>query len=206
MKASEITDSMRRAIHRTPNYQCEFNKGLPELRCQAKATVKCGHGWFCDAHGEYAAGHPEPVAASIVPVAVPLEQKPGKAKDWHFVIAGAPVGKPRQTQQDKWKQRPCVMRYRAWADKARAAAPPDLTDNPVGITMKVYLPMPKSWRKPLQDSLRGQPHRHKPDVDNLAKSAMDALFKRDEGVAILLIEKRWDDGLGPRIEITVIAP
>ncbi len=96
MKASEITDSMRRAIHRTPNYQCEFNKGFPAHRCQAKATVKCGNTWFCDTHGDYGAGQPDPVAAERLlretfrrastpvlepqtPVAVPLEQKPGKA-------------------------------------------------------------------------------------------------------------------------------
>lgn len=29
-----------------------------------------------------------------------------------------PVPKPRQTQADKWKQRPAVMRYRAFADEA----------------------------------------------------------------------------------------
>jgi len=32
-----------------------------------------------------------------------------------------PVPKPRQTRSDKWKQRPCVMRYRAFADEVRAA-------------------------------------------------------------------------------------
>jgi hypothetical protein len=30
-----------------------------------------------------------------------------------------PVPKPRQTRSDKWKQRPCVMAYRTFADELR---------------------------------------------------------------------------------------
>ncbi len=30
-----------------------------------------------------------------------------------------PVGKPRMTRRDKWKQRPPVMRYRMFCDEAR---------------------------------------------------------------------------------------
>lgn len=136
---------------------------------------------------------------------VPSDTAPNY-QTWHFVIPGAPVGKPRQTQSDKWKQRPCVMRYRAWADKARAAAPSDLTSQPLSVKAAFWLPMPKSWRKPYRDALRGNSHRHKPDIDNLVKSALDALFKRDECAAILFAEKRWDDGHGPRIELTITAP
>jgi len=45
-----------------------------------------------------------------------------------ITVPGNPVGKPRMTRKDKWAQRPCVLRYREWADRARAAA---------GITDKV---------------------------------------------------------------------
>ncbi|MGK4302143.1 RusA family crossover junction endodeoxyribonuclease, partial [Klebsiella pneumoniae] len=30
-----------------------------------------------------------------------------------------PIGKPRMTRADKWKQRPEVIRYRAFCDEAR---------------------------------------------------------------------------------------
>lgn len=30
-----------------------------------------------------------------------------------------PIGKPRMTRADKWKQRPAVMRYRAFCDEVR---------------------------------------------------------------------------------------
>ena len=29
------------------------------------------------------------------------------------------MGKPRMTQRDKWKKRPCVLRYHAFRDKMR---------------------------------------------------------------------------------------
>lgn len=32
-----------------------------------------------------------------------------------------PIGKPRMTRADKWKQRPPVMRYRAFAMKSACA-------------------------------------------------------------------------------------
>jgi len=120
-----------------------------------------------------------------------------------FVIHGAPVGKPRQTQRDKWAKRPCVMRYRAWTDKARAAAPANLTTQPLSVSWVAYLPFPQSWRQPLRDALRGGFHRHKPDRDNIDKAILDALFKQDCCVAIGSLEKRWDDGQGARIEVTV---
>lgn len=43
-------------------------------------------------------------------------------------------------------------------------------------------------------------HRAKPDRDNIDKALLDALFNDDSGIASGLIEKRWDDGNGPRIE------
>lgn len=121
-----------------------------------------------------------------------------------FTIHGQPVGKPRQTRRDVWKKRPCVMRYRAWADKARAAAPDSMPKEPSRLHIVAYLSFPKSWRPNLRKALTGQPHRHKPDADNIIKSCADALFSRDEGISRMLIEKYWDDGNGPRMEVTVI--
>jgi len=122
---------------------------------------------------------------------------------WLFTIPGAPMGKPRMTRRDKWKKRPAVVKYRNWADRARAAAPSDLPAEPISVSWVAYLPLPKSWRKPLQDAMRWQLHRHKPDRDNIDKALLDALFKNDAGVCQGTLEKRWDDGSGPRLEVTV---
>ena len=37
----------------------------------------------------------------------------------HMIYDITPCPKPRQTQSDKWKKRPPVLRYRAFADEVR---------------------------------------------------------------------------------------
>ena len=131
-----------------------------------------------------------------------------------FTIHGDPIGKPRMTRRDKWARRPCVLAYRAWADKARYA----LRSAPASIGVYVdgqfvaglyevswiaFIAMPASWSKKKKDALRGQLQFGKPDRDNIDKAILDALFPDDRGVATGTLHKRWDDGLGPRIEIAV---
>jgi Holliday junction resolvase RusA-like endonuclease len=120
-----------------------------------------------------------------------------------FTIYGNPCPKPRMTQRDKWAQRDCVLRYRAWADTARRAAPKDLPTEPVSVSARAYLPIPKTATKRREFELRGQNHRQKPDADNLLKALTDSLFKRDEGICEMHVQKFWDDGGGPRIEVEV---
>lgn len=124
--------------------------------------------------------------------------------DVSFTIPGQPVGKPRMTQRDKWSKRPCVMRYRAWADKARESAGLLMPDKPYSIRCICYLEIPKSYGKQNREAMRGQMHRLRGDVDNFLKAAMDALLEQDGVIAITHAEKYWDDGNGPRIEVTVI--
>lgn len=55
--------------------------------------------------------------------------------------------------------------------------------------------------------MKGQPHRQKPDTDNLTKALKDALWQEDSGIWKECAEKRWDDGKGPRVEVRVgVAP
>lgn len=119
-----------------------------------------------------------------------------------FVIPGQPMGKPRMTQRDVWKKRPCVVRYRAWTDKARAAAG-KLTAGPQNVSWTAYFAMPKSWLQSKKDKMRGGPHQQKPDRDNCDKALLDSLFKDDSGISDGTLRKRWDDGNGPRMEVRV---
>lgn len=202
------------------NYYCA------ERGCEEVSTVKDGKYWYCEKHSRPSPNLPAPkpitpgfptredfeeierLARMPIPApesTVSAPQTPegtGTAKEWRFTIHGAPVGKPRQTQSDKWKKRPCVMRYRAWADKARASAPKDLPKDPISVSWLAFLPIPNSWSKKKKEAMKGQFHRDKPDIDNLAK-CWDALFPQDSCIAQGTLEKRWDDGNGPRIEITV---
>lgn len=119
-----------------------------------------------------------------------------------FTIFGDPVGKPRQTRSDKWKKRPCVMRYRSWADIARASVPKSVD---LGLYREIsfiaWIGFPKSYSKKRMALLFGSPHFEKPDVDNVAKSLLDALFPEDKNIWKFSGEKRWDDCGGARIEV-----
>ncbi len=103
-----------------------------------------------------------------------------------------PVPKPRQTKRDVWAKRPCVLRYRAFADAMRVAAAKydwKLPDN--GLRIRFDLPMPKSWSLKKQYEMVGKPHQQKPDIDNLVKSVLDALSSDDCSVWQITAEKRW---------------
>lgn len=98
-----------------------------------------------------------------------------------------PAPKPRQTRSDKWKQRPCVLRYRAFADECRSK----------GVTVEnsdriiFVMPMPKSWNKKKKEAMDGEPHMQKPDFDNLAKSICDAVHQDDSHLWNIGIMKVW---------------
>lgn len=98
-----------------------------------------------------------------------------------------PVAKPRMTRQDKWAQRPCVLRYRQFCDEVR------LHGIDLGETVSVvfWLPMPPSWSKKRKQEMDGKPHQQKPDVDNMCKSLLDAVFHDDSHVWQIRAEKRW---------------
>ncbi len=99
-----------------------------------------------------------------------------------------PVPKPRQTKRDKWQQRPCVMRYRAFADQCRALG---MRINEAGSHIIFILPMPKSWSKKKRAAMDGRPHQQKKDVDNLLKAVLDAMYKDDACVWDIRVSKFW---------------
>lgn len=118
-----------------------------------------------------------------------------------FIIPGAPIGAVRMTKSDKWKQRPSVMRYRLWCDTARIAARDVILPKmPDKIYALAFLPIPAS----ASVKKSGQPHRSKPDADNILKALCDALYKdQDSTIWDKHIVKRWDDGNGPRVEVFI---
>lgn len=108
-----------------------------------------------------------------------------------IVLPVCPMGKPRQTQRDKWKKRPVVLRYRAFCDAVRAHWPTDL-DFPEAFAVTFRLPIPKSRRLLTED----EPHRQRPDVDNMVKALLDALLPEDSAVHTVHASKRWTRGAG----------
>jgi Holliday junction resolvase RusA-like endonuclease len=113
-----------------------------------------------------------------------------------FILPGDPIGKPRQTQSDRWKRRACVVRYRQWADALRAAAVAGLKGGlpeewPVKVDILATFGHPGSWSAARKAQASRAPHHSKPDVDNIAKAVLDALIENDEGVSWLTIRKLW---------------
>lgn len=117
-----------------------------------------------------------------------------------ILIPGQPIGKPRQTAADRWKLRPVVKRYRAWADLARTFAKGRIPEDIEEAEIKFFFAMPSQWsvKKRLQmDCTR---HFAKPDVDNCIKSVFDALIENDEIIAKVCAEKFWTNA-EPRTEV-----
>ena len=108
-----------------------------------------------------------------------------------------PVPKPRMTQRDKWQKRPAVLRYREFCDQVRAAG---IEIKQQGSEITFYLPMPKSWSKKKRQEMDGQPHKQKPDLDNIIKALLDAVHDEDCEVWSLAAEKRWSEKGGVRID------
>lgn len=108
-----------------------------------------------------------------------------------------PIPKPRQTRRDKWEKRPCVMRYRSFADQCRAMG---MQINEAGSHIVFVLPMPNSWSKKKKAAMDGLPHQQRPDIDNLCKSVLDALHKDDSYIYNIQLSKFW--GQKGKIRIT----
>lgn len=106
-----------------------------------------------------------------------------------------PVPKPRQTRADKWKKRPAVLRYRAFADEIRyKVGTMDL--NHTSITFG--LPMPASWSQKKKEAMKDQPHTQRPDISNLLKALEDAIYATSEADdceihSLDKVHKRWSD-------------
>lgn len=107
-----------------------------------------------------------------------------------FIYRGKPIGKPRMTQRDKWQKRPCVLRYRDFADRIRASAG-SLSPEPDLILITAYVAMPPSWSETVKASMDQKPCRQRPDFDNICKATMDALFDEDSSLWLGLTVKYW---------------
>jgi Holliday junction resolvase RusA-like endonuclease len=101
-----------------------------------------------------------------------------------MIIPIAPMGAPRQTRSDTWKRRPCIVRYRAFKDELRAGVAKEggVPPMPAGLILHFGCAMPPSWSKRQKSAMAGQPHRQKPDIDNMTKAVMDCLWPDGDGM------------------------
>lgn len=95
------------------------------------------------------------------------------------------------------------MRYRAWADETRLRAG-RLPADALMVTLRFYLPMPEGWKADHQQAYRGQYHDAQPDLDNLIKAVLDALWPEgDQKIASIDAAKFWIDKGKEKTEIRI---
>lgn len=94
------------------------------------------------------------------------------------------------TQRDKWKGRPCVLRYFAFKDECRLhkVVVPECNGHIIFI-----IKMPKTLPKKKKAKLINRPHQQKPDKDNFYKALLDAVYGEDCVVWDNRITKIWGD-------------
>lgn len=103
----------------------------------------------------------------------------------------AAVPKPRMTRADTWKKRPCVLKYWAYKDELRLLFKEENIKIDGSIFVDFHIPMPRSWSKKKKALLDGNFHDKRPDIDNLVKGVMDALYEEDSHIHTIYCKKFW---------------
>lgn len=99
---------------------------------------------------------------------------------------------PRQSRRDKWAPSPQVLKYRAFKDLLNLRKPEDLPLSPDALHIFVTVAVPASWSVKRKAAMLGQPHRQKPDSDNLLKAVADGLYPDgDQGIWDEAVTKHW---------------
>jgi Holliday junction resolvase RusA-like endonuclease len=115
-----------------------------------------------------------------------------------LAITGVP--KPRMTQSDKWRSRPCTARYWAFKDELLSIwGDRELPDTFHAI---FTMPMPDGWSEKRKAIFNGKPHQAKPDGDNLLKAFQDSLLSDDAAIWDVRVTKLW--GMEGSIEIRLL--
>ncbi|MGI9569195.1 MAG: RusA family crossover junction endodeoxyribonuclease [Desulfobulbia bacterium] len=114
-----------------------------------------------------------------------------------YLVNIAPCPAPRMTKSDRWKKRPCVIKYFNFKDALKLAFPKYVNDTSIiGVELHSYFAFPKSYsKKKKKELITFGYHQVKPDADNLIKAVCDGLFpKSDSQVAIMNSTKYWAEG------------
>lgn len=103
---------------------------------------------------------------------------------------------PRLTNRDRWKKRPVVLDYFAFRDEVRARG----VKVPIPSKVTFWMPFPVSWSLKKKRLMNAAPHLVRPDIDNLLKALIDAVFPEEDAMVwSIWSEKRW--GSSPGIEV-----
>ena len=126
----------------------------------------------------------------------------------HVILSGQPIGKgrPRFTRQGRTytpaKTKEYEQKLKAAAIEAMKDQDREPTELPCRVQILAQFEIPKSWPKYKKNAAllnEGNYKPGKPDIDNIAKAALDAMngivFKDDALVSKLEVEKRYGQPL-----------
>jgi Holliday junction resolvase RusA-like endonuclease len=126
----------------------------------------------------------------------------------HVILSGQPIGKgrPRFTRQGRTytpaKTKDYEQKLRQAAIEAMKDHDREPTEMPCRVVILAQFEIPKSWPKYKKNAAltgEGNYKPGKPDIDNIAKAALDAMngvvFKDDALVSKLEVEKRYGQPL-----------
>jgi hypothetical protein len=125
---------------------------------------------------------------AIMPKLKALSRLTARIDDQLVVVYAKPMGKPRQSQSDKWNQRPVIVRMRKLADDLREAfglKPMEKFHS--SLTFQVIATFKTD--DPL--SLELKRHLKRPDADNILKLYMDSLLDKDDWCQFVSCQKLW---------------
>ncbi len=98
-----------------------------------------------------------------------------------------PIPKPRMNQKSS-KFSKAAKKYWAFKDKVRGL---NITVPESGGRILFVLPMAKSWSKKKRFKMDSQPHKQRPDVDNMLKALLDSVFDEDAHIWDIHVTKIW---------------
>lgn len=98
-----------------------------------------------------------------------------------------PVPAPRMVRSDVWAKRPRVVRYFEFRDECRRQG----MTLPDSSHIVFILPMPPSWSVKKRLAMDGATHHQRPDIDNMLKSCLDAVYGEDCHIHDIRATKYW---------------
>jgi len=108
-----------------------------------------------------------------------------------FEFIGTPVAKPRMTRADRYKKRPVVEKYWAFKDMIKLQAKQQKFKLADEYSVVFVMPIAKSTSEKKKAEMYGEPHRLRPDLDNMLKSLNDCLMDEDSSVHNVHARKIW---------------
>lgn len=182
-----------------------WNALLERALANGRARVVAGDGSLELEAGKRQSNPPPPASPKPPPPPRDMFDLPLSEVEEARFWAITPTPAPRQVRRDAWKPSAAVLRYRAFRDEV--AARKVWAPTP-GDVLVFLMPIPRSWNQRKRLEHDGMPHLAKPDVDNLAKALLDAVYGNDSHIWAVSAFKLWSSTPGiviirrdPMIEI-----